>query len=171
MIRLRFHFEAGLGYQWFYINGVVHKWGYRQLDGLQWNIPLKWMSEGYPYFRKLPNGFKVPIVFTSPLMTASKQVNFACHGQVCWIGFTESLVDGNYQSISDSYANNEWLFPTKSHDCQLLWIFQNEKLSRMTLLWVNFLSVLLDIHWSAKRNRILQWVFSPRHHKVVPRQL
>ena len=31
--------------------------GYLQMDGLEWNIPLKWMIWGYPYFRKPPDLF------------------------------------------------------------------------------------------------------------------
>lgn len=29
--------------------------------------------------------YKAPIVFTIPLMTASRKLDFTCHGQACWI--------------------------------------------------------------------------------------
>ena len=34
-----------------------HKWGYPQMDGLQWKILLKWMIWGYPYFRRPPYSY------------------------------------------------------------------------------------------------------------------
>ena len=37
-----------------FLYGGFRKWGYPNIDGLLWNIPLKWMIGGYPYCRTPP---------------------------------------------------------------------------------------------------------------------
>ena len=37
-------------------NGGFHKWGYPNMDGLEWKIPFKWMIWGYRHLWKPPNG-------------------------------------------------------------------------------------------------------------------
>ena len=34
--------------------GGFHTWGYHKMDGVEWEIPLRWMILGYPHLRKLP---------------------------------------------------------------------------------------------------------------------
>jgi hypothetical protein len=51
--------QTMLSLVWKKPNGGFLKWGYPKMDGLNGKIVLKWMTWGYPHFRKSPNVIQI----------------------------------------------------------------------------------------------------------------
>ena len=69
------------------LNGGFHQWVYPKMDGLEWKILVTWMIEGYPHFRKPPNGVhqRIMTILTLPsfLVTLESWLRFSLTS-VCW---------------------------------------------------------------------------------------